>query len=321
MKALVYGGGAVGLGIGSCLVKSGASVTFLARQETRLLLDSKGLAREGIFGDYHALPGSFRTIGSLDEVPSGEYDYILVCTKSFDTQHAASDIKNHVSMLGKKGKIVLFQNGWGNAEIMSGYLGKRVVYSGRVITGFVRTEPNRVKITVHADAIRIGSLFSDSSCEELLDLSQAITDGGIECVSVQGIGRDLWAKMLYNCALNPVGALFSVPYGVLAESEYSRELMNEIIAEIYSVMDKCGFSSHWKTPEEYNRKFYTDLVRLTAAHESSMLQDIRAGRKTEIDALNGEIVRLAYDAGISVPVNLTITRMIKFIESRNRKRD
>jgi 2-dehydropantoate 2-reductase len=201
---------------------------------------------------------------------------------------------------------------------MAEYVSKRIVYSARVITGFVREESHRVRITVHADAIHIGSLFSGTQCEEIRDLCRAISAGGIDCFNTRDIGKDLWAKMLYNCALNPLGAIFSVPYGTLSENEESRDLMNAIIGEIFRVMEKHGFTTHWNTPDDYCRAFYKDLVRLTAAHESSMLQDIRAGRRTEIDAMNGEVVRLAASSDVHTPVNLTVTKMIRFIETRNR---
>jgi 2-dehydropantoate 2-reductase len=318
MNALVYGGGAVGLGIASCLIKTGANVTILVRSDTKNLLDTKGLYRTGIFGEDHARPGSFEAITNLDELADKSFDFILVCTKSFDTGNAASDIARHIRLLGENGKIVLFQNGWGNAELMAAHLARESIYSARVITGFVRPDKNSVNITVHADAIHIGSLFRDTSCDEIAPLCQAISGGGIGCINVRGIGRDLWAKMLYNCALNPLGAIFSVPYGALSEHRETRAIMDSVIREIYGIMEKYGFATHWKTPDEYCAVFYEDLVRLTASHESSMLQDLRAGKRTEIDALNGEVVRLSKNPEAETPVNQMLANMIGFISSRNR---
>jgi 2-dehydropantoate 2-reductase len=320
MDILVYGGGAVGLGIGSCLIKSGARVTILAREETRRALSEHGLVREGIFGEHHAPPGTFGVVSGLDECEGDAYDFILVCTKSFDTENAAHDLADHGRLLGENGRVVLFQNGWGNAETMASRIPKEIVYSARVITGFIRPLPHKVVITVHADAIHAGSLFSGSPCEELLPLCEAITNGGIECINVRNVGKDIWAKMLYNCALNPLGAIFSVPYGALALHDESRAIMDSIVREVYSVMQNHGYETLWKTPEEYCAVFYADLVRLTAAHESSMLQDLRAGRRTEIDALNGAVVRLSKNPGQETPVNLTVSRMIGFISLLNRTR-
>ena len=89
MKLLIYGGGAVGLGIANCLIKSGARVDIIARKETVESLQQKGLKRSGIFGEYYAAPQTFNSYESLHEITSTVYDYILVCTKSFDSRKAA----------------------------------------------------------------------------------------------------------------------------------------------------------------------------------------------------------------------------------------
>ena len=117
MRALIYGGGAVGLGLASCLLRSKAQVDIIARKKTVQSLRKSGLTRTGIFGDYRASPSTFKSYSSLDKVRKEIYDYILVCTKSFDSFEAAKDLSEHKSLLGQKAKIVLFQNGWGNAEI------------------------------------------------------------------------------------------------------------------------------------------------------------------------------------------------------------
>lgn len=97
MKALVYGGGAVGLGLASCLLKSGARVDILARRDTVASLRKDGLVRTGIFGDYRAASSAFTCYASLDELPLQTYEYILVCTKSFDSFDAAKDLSEHKS--------------------------------------------------------------------------------------------------------------------------------------------------------------------------------------------------------------------------------
>jgi 2-dehydropantoate 2-reductase len=319
MRVLIYGAGSVGLGIGSCLIASGADVTFLVKKAAESILLKEGLFRDGIFGSYHALPGSFHVITSLDDPSIEHFEYILVCVKSFDTRTASADLSSHKTIFNDTSKIVLFQNGWGNAEIMAERFPKEIVYSARVITGFIRNTFNRVRITVHADSIHIGSLFSTTVCEEIAPLCESISKGGIGCINVKDIGKDLWAKMLYNCALNPLGAIFSVPYGELASYNESREIMDTIIRETYHVMKEKGYSTFWKSPEEYCKVFYGELVPRTAAHESSMLQDIRASKRTEIDALNGEVVRLSSNPGLFTPVNYAIANMIAFISRQNRK--
>jgi 2-dehydropantoate 2-reductase len=328
MKALIYGGGAVGLGVASCLIQSGENVDIIAREGTVSALRKDGLVRTGIFGSFEFGPDEFGAYASLDELPrdkSGrgrgfDYDYVLVCTKSHGSERAASDLSLHPEILGYGGKIVLFQNGWGNAEIFSDHFPKDRIYSARVITGFQRPEKNVVDVTVHADSIHLGSLFG-SDLAPMRPLAEAINGGGIPAEVVEDVGKDLWAKILYNCALNPLGAIFSVPYGVLGEWPYSREIMEAVIEEIFSVMKATGHKTHWSTPEEYTAVFYEKLLPPTVRHESSTLQDIRSRKATEIEALSGAVVRLGKEAGVSTPYNWTLYKMVKFMEGRNLSAD
>lgn len=318
MKVLIYGGGAVGLGLASCLLKSEAWVDIISRKNTVLALRKNGLARTGIFGNYHAGPDAFGGFSSLDEVPGEAYDYVLVCTKSFDSFHSARDLSGHKILFGGGTKIVLFQNGWSNADIFTSFFDKEIVYSARVITGFHRYKPNDVTITVHADSIHIGSLFG-ADLSSLEELSRLINNGGIPCETTADIGKDLWAKMLYNCALNPLGAILDVPYGKLAEQRYTRSIMDGIIGEVFEVMTKAGFRTHWETAEDFLDIFYGKLVPDTAGHKSSTLQDIAAKKPTEIDALNGAVIKLAEKFAVPVPYNSSVYNIIKFIEAKNPK--
>jgi 2-dehydropantoate 2-reductase len=315
MKVLIYGGGSVGLGMASCLLKSGMQVDILARQSTVLALRQNGLKRTGIFGDYHAGPSAFASYASLSEIQAGPYDFILVCTKSFDSLEAAEDLSQHELLFGDDTKIVLSQNGWGNAEAFLSFFSKQQVYNARVITGFSRLHDNEVTITVHADSIHIGSLFDcDLSC--LKDLALSITEGGIPCEITDSIEKDLWAKMLYNCALNPLGAILDVPYGVLAEQEYTRQIMNGIAEEVFEVMNAAGYQTHWTSAKDFLGVFYAKLVPDTAEHKSSTLQDILAKKRTEIDALSGAVIKLAQEYNKNVPYNLVVYNMVKSIENR-----
>jgi 2-dehydropantoate 2-reductase len=315
MHVLIYGGGAVGLGIASWLIRPGQRVDIIARAETATALRREGLLRTGIFGRVHARPGTFGSYDSLAQVAGGPYDFVLVCTKSFDSASAAQDLATQEDRIGGHARFVLLQNGWGNAEAFCARFEKSRVYNGRVITGFRRPRPNEVEITVHADAIHIGSLFHDDLAA-LAGLCEAINTGGIPCAASNTIAQDLWAKMLYNCALNPLGALLGVPYGTLAEQPTTRSLMDRIVEEVFAVMLAAGYTTHWPTSAEFLAAFYGRLVPDTAEHKSSMLQDITAGRRTEIDALTGAIITLAAQHGLDVPYNHAVYQLIRFIENR-----
>jgi 2-dehydropantoate 2-reductase len=315
VQILIFGGGAVGLGVASCLLKAGAQVVILARPETTRLLKEKGLSRTGIFGSTFARAGSFGAVNSLGDVPNVQFDYVLVCVKSFDSEQAAQDLYESKHLLGQSGRVILFQNGWGNAQVFSRLFPEQVVYNARVITGFTRPKKNHVDVTVHADAIHVGSLYT-ADTTEVTPLCEAIAAGDIPCEAVPDIERDLWAKMLFNCPLNAVGAVFGVSYGALGEHEQTRHVMEMVVREIFQVMGAAGYSTYWSSPEEYMLKFYRDLIPLTARHYSSTLQDLRAGKRTEIDALNGAIIKLGQAHQISVPANEVLYSMIKYLESQ-----
>ncbi len=314
MDALIYGGGAVGLGIASCLIRPGNRVQIVARAETVAAAKNDGLLRTGIFGRVRAKPEAFDARTSLDEVSGGPCDFVLICTKSFDSAAAAKDLADHEERIGRRARLVLFQNGWGNAEAFAAHFDKGRIYNARVITGFRRPRPNEVEITVHADAIHVGSLFvTDVSILE--PLCRAIREGGIPCERTDAIEKDLWAKMLYNCALNPLGAILGVPYGALAAAASTRSLMDRLVEEVFAVMIAAGYRTHWQEPKQFLEIFYDRLVPDTAEHKSSTLQDLAAGKQTEIEALNGAVIQLAREHGIAVPYNLAIYNLIKFLES------
>lgn len=320
MKILIYGAGAVGLGLASFLIKPGEDVSLLGRTPTCQALKSQGLLRTGIFGEIHIPPEAIHIYDSLREIPPSPFDHILICAKSFDSETAAKELAGRSSLWDKNTCFVLCQNGWGNAEIFSKHLPQRLIYNARIITGHERPSPHHVNITVHADDIHLGSLFS-SSTEKMEPLARALSSGGIPAIVVPDISKDLWAKMLYNCALNSLGAICDVPYGQLGEDDFSRGLMEGIFKEIFLVMTAAGHSTHWANAVDYAKIFYSKLLPATANHLSSTLQDIRAGRRTEIDALNGIIADLGKRYGIPTPVNQTAHALVKFLERNGSKKD
>lgn len=315
ISVLIYGAGAVGLGIACCLLKTDTQTVLLARSRTAESLRQEGLFRKGIFGDAFFAPSAFAVSSCLQDLSNHRFDYILVCTKSSDTRRSAEELARHSNILKPDGLIILFQNGWGNAEIFAEFFPKEIICNARVITGFFRPRPNEVQITVHADAIHIGSLFTKPPAR-LEPLCLAISGGGIPCITTEHINKDLWAKMLYNCALNPLGAILNVPYGALAEHPSTRHIMNQLIEETFEVMQKSGYTTHWNRVNDFKDAFYSQMVPSTAAHRSSTLQDLKAGKKTEIDALTGAVLRLARIHHHVVPYSSFLYHLIQFIESR-----
>lgn len=322
MKVAVIGAGAVGLGIGSGLSDRGVAVRYQVNRPAQCrALAEKGITRTGIFGDVHVPADRFEVSDSLESLVDDPADHWLICTKSTTSPalasalaplwHAISQEREHAA----SPSIILCQNGWGNAEIYSRGIPKENIFNARVITGFERVDMTTVRVTVHADAIRIGSLYG-VDLSAVTPLCAAIGEGGIPCESSGEIARDLWAKVLYNALLNPLGALLGVPYGSLGERPQTRAIMEKIARETFAVMRAAGFETHWTSADDYLATFYADLLPPTASHQSSMLLDLRAGRRTEIDRLCGAIAELARAHGVPAPVNRALFELIRAAEQR-----
>lgn len=315
IKILIIGAGAVGLGLASFLLQSGSRVTLIGREPGIHVLSRYGLDRSGIFGEFHSPPDSFAVFSTLEAVSSDQFDFILVCVKSFDTETVAQQIKNWGFQGSNLPKIVLCQNGWGNAEIFSKFIPQKHIFNARVITGFICPAKNKVDVTVHAQPVHLGSLFEDD-LGELYPLAEAFQKVGFPCSVKPDIARDLWAKMLYNCPLNALGALLEVPYGLLGERPGTRKIMERIIDEVFSVMRNMNYETHWPKAQDYLEDFYGKLLPSTYEHESSMLQDLRAGKFTEIEAINGVVVKEGAKRDIAVPCNFTVYNLVRFLQEK-----
>jgi 2-dehydropantoate 2-reductase len=148
--------------------------------------------------------------------------------------------------------------------------------------------------------------------------ARAIDESGIPCEYTEEIEKHLWAKLIYNCALNPLGALHRVHYGALGEDPALRARMDGIVREIFRVADARGVALLWEEPEEFLELFYAKLLPDTYHHRPSMLQDIEAGRPTEIDALCGIVVRYGREAGVPTPLNAELVERIRALEGAGR---
>lgn len=315
---LVYGAGAVGLGLGSFLISAGRHVVFLGRKQTIEALRAEGLDRTGIFGQVHHPPESFTAVSDLDGLPQESvFSTVLVTVKSYDLAEAARRLTCFLTRHPEpKPLVVLCQNGWGNRETFKEFCPTMEPALARVITGFERIGPHKVRVTVHADAMRLG-LIDQSSPTSLKRLARLFNDGGFDAAVSDDIVADLWTKMLYNCALNPLSALLQTTYGRLGENTETAAVMKDVIEEAFAVMQVSGWRCRFKSVSAYWQAFMREMVPRTARHFSSMAQDLAQGRTTEIEALNGALVRLARSHGRTIPVNETLVRMIRFAEQKS----
>ncbi len=317
-ETALVGAGAVGIAVASALLEADVPLRVLARGDRAARLRAGGLGRCGLFGEHRAPPGSFAVDTTTEAWRDRPIERVLVCTKTTASTEVAASLAP-LADRGPSGSIapalVLFHNGWGSAEVFAGLWPRERVFNARVITGFRLADATTSEITVHADAVHLGSLFG-ADASELAPLAEALSRGGLPTSVTPHIGRDLWAKLLYNCALNPLGALCDLPYGAMAAQAGARSVIEAIVDEVFAVMRAAGHETWWPDSASYLRAFHEEILPPTGAHESSMLLDLRAGRATEIDALSGAVARLGEEHGVPTPVNAALTALVHAAETR-----
>lgn len=312
MEILVIGAGGVGIGLATSVASQGAHVSIYARGETAKSIKENGIRRIGLFTHYE-IP-DVPVYEDYGEIPKGRFDYIFIASKTTANEDIAENLNNHKDILKDSTKIIIFQNGFGNDEPYLKYFTERQVFSARVITGFTRPERHISEVTVYTEPILLGSLQGEDP-QELQEVADLITASGITCETTDEVDKYLWAKMLYNCTLNPLGAILDVTYGQLTENPYTLEIMDNIIEEIFEVIKSSPYETLWDSPDEYRDIFYSKLVPDTYNHYSSTHQDIKRKIPTEIDSLNGKVIELGKRYNIDVATNRIIYNLIKSIES------
>lgn len=313
MRFLIYGAGALGQALGCMLSAGGHQVDLLLRPRFLTRLQNSGLRVRGIFGEFTANPGRLGLYCNIRAAGHG-YDFILLTTKSYDTPAAVQDLAR---LKEPKAVYVSMQNGCGNVEQLAETFGDDCSLGGRVITGFEIKEPGLVEITVSADAIHIGSSKPEQETASASILAQTISEAGHPCIAVPDIHQSLYAKLLYNCSLNPLGAILGVHYGLLGEHEETRGLMNQVIEETFTIIKAHGGKTSWKSAKDYENVFYSTLLPATYNHRPSMLQDLENRKPTEIEALTGYVGKLGEHYGITTPACNHLTALIRFREALN----
>ena len=315
MRILVFGAGALGQAVGCMLAAAGHAVDMILRERFRAVIASEGLMVTGLFGDYNTAPADIGVHTSISPIRDGMFDYALVTVKSYDTPAAASEL---LTLCHQTFTAVSMQNGCGNLEILRDRFGEDRTLAARVITGFEIDHPGLVRITVSADDVHIGGCIEGKIPETASLLAEAIRASGLPCVTTPTVHRDLFAKLLYNSALNPLGAALGVHYGALGDDPHARAIMNGVIREVFAVMRAMGARTHWETPEAYEEYFYGVQLPATYHHRSSMLHDLREGKRTEIDAFTGYVSSEGRRHGIATPVCDTLSRLVLFLETHGR---
>jgi 2-dehydropantoate 2-reductase len=298
MKLLVLGAGAVGLSLAARLSPF-CQVHALCRTQHAEAISRQGFHMSGIWGS-----GNFRFQASPELPADLTFDYCLVTVKSLQTRAIC---QQYQQVLGGA-EVVSLQNGIGNEEILTQFSDR--VIGGTIITGFEWRSPAQVHVSVEAGPIRLGRFPAglDTGVQRLVELFRR---AGLNVQASESIRTDLWAKTLYNCALNPLGAILDVPYGRLADS-HSWSIIQRVIEEAFAVCHAEAIPQRWESAADYLEYLKTVQLPATADHHASMLQDIRQDRETEIDFLNGAVVSLGKQHGIATPTNRTLVELIRF---------
>lgn len=314
MNILVIGAGAVGIGLAASVLSQNANVSLFARGETAKDIKENGIERCGLFTHYKFSKDDVNVYETYEDIPKNSIEYVFITSKTTANDDISKNLDSHRDFLKENFKIIIFQNGFGNDEAYLRFFNKNEVFSARVITGFARHERHISEVTVYTEPLLIGSLQNQDP-NELKPIADMISASGIECELTNEVDKYLWAKMLYNCALNPLGAILDVTYGKLTENEYSKELMDNIIDEVFEVIKASEYETLWENSDEYKELFYSKLVPETYNHYSSTHHDIKNKIKTEIDTLTGKVIELGKINNVDVSTNKIIYNLIKSIES------
>ena len=313
MKILILGAGAIGSVFGGFLAKSGHEVVLLGRQAHMATINQNGLKIEGIWGE-HDITSHIKGYTLLSAIREGEgdtFELILLTVKSYDTKAV---IRDYLQYFLNNAPMVSLQNGLGNLEKIVELLGSDRAIGGRVIFGAEIIESGRVKVTVYADAVVVGGVSGGIDPRMVEKIAAIFSQSGIPSHATNEIEKYIWGKVLYNSALNALGSILEVNYGELLNREETRKIIVYIIYEIFSVIEKSKTRLFWNTPDEYLKLLFDELIPATYNHFPSMLQDIRRKRMTEIESINGAVVKTGEDLGLFLPVNKVTLNLVKVKE-------
>lgn len=301
----IMGGGAVGCLYGAFLARSGAPVSIVARPRHAEALNTSGVRVTGRVEEFAAPVRS-----SSDPAILAESDLVLFCTKTGDTETAAAAIKSH---LPKSATILAFQNGIEGAERLAAAL-DNPVFPAALIVSCEMAGPGVVQHN-GAGAVRLGEWFEDAphTDDRRARLEQAVAVFGRAGVDIRiepDIRATMWTKLAMNCAYNAVSALGRARYARLAFNESSVELMGTVVRELIAVAAAEG------VPLDFDAVFtrVLELGDTMGTAISSTGQDIAAGRRTEIEDLNGCVVRRGLARGVPTPVNDALVRLVRILE-------
>lgn len=291
----LIGAGAIGALYTSILESNGIRVTLIAEGERAARLE-----REGFIVNGKTYRPAVRRPDSSDALP---HDLVIVAVKYHQLDNAIRLIRPFV---GKDTIILSLLNGIDSEERIGNVYGlHRILYSYVVGTDAFR-EGNA--ITYHNAGTIV---FGEKSNKELSESVRAVRDlferGGISYEIPADMMRSMWWKFMVNVGINQASAILRAPYGVFLEIEEAKAIMEAAMREVIAVSQELGIG----LDESDIDAWYPVLSKLSPSGKTSMLQDMEAGRKTEVEMFAGALIRLGKEAGCTVPVNEMLYNAIR----------
>jgi 2-dehydropantoate 2-reductase len=251
-----------------------------------------------------------------DENTSLGFDFIFLTTKAYDSEVA---VRQYKKLIDKSKWLVILQNGIGNEDIIIPYCDKSKIIRVVSSVGAFLDEPGHVIHTGEGltkigfpfpDELNFNQQFKEQAQSDIHLLQEILNLAGFETIFVEDIIGECWEKVLVNIGINALGALTRLPNGKIIESEDLKYLMGEAINEAIKVAEL-------KKIKLSRRDYFSiahGVAENTAENKNSMLQDILHGKPTEIEFMNGKILKYARELGMKVPFNESFTLLIRGLE-------
>jgi 2-dehydropantoate 2-reductase len=303
IRVAVLGAGAVGCFFGGMLARAGHEVTLIGRTVHVDAFKAQGLHFEGLEFDEHVAVKASTDAGAVRGCR-----LILFCVKSTDTEDAAAQM---APFLDAESLVVNLQNGVDNTERIRTRVAQHVIPA----VVYVATEmagPGHLKHHGRGDLV-IGELGGKVPAGALELVKQWFEAAGVPVAISDNVAGELWAKLVVNCAYNAVSAITQLPYGRMIAGAGVRELMRDVVEETLAIAKASGVAM---APDMLARTYR--LADAMPTQFSSTAQDLARNKPTEIDHLNGFVVRRGAALGVPTPANRALYALVRLLEAKQR---
>ncbi len=308
MRIAIIGPGALGCLLAVLLFEAGEDLELLDYRPERVeLLGRQGLRFMARDGSQRVVPVPVTLLAE-----AGPRELTLVTVKSYQTPAAARALPR---LLASGGLALTLQNGLGNLEEMARVVGWEPLLAGVTFLGVTRRQEGEIVYAGQGPTFIGPAPGSRAGPGELARIVEVFRRAGLPCQARDDIETLLWEKLLVNVALNPLTALLRVPNGALPELPEAWELAVAAAREAVTVAGAAGLPLSSDLEARLRQ-----VCTATAANRSSMLQDILAGRPTEIEALNAEVVRRGAALGVPTPVNQLLSQLLRALQQSASRR-